>query len=121
MCIKVSNAIICGPGLHHKPKACSVCGELAEKLCDFPMRTDPEVTRRKRGTCDAAICDTHAHEVSPDRHVCPRHQAVWTGKPVPVLYKRPGMFGLMPAADEDNRTRLADRVDDLMSDLKVSQ
>jgi hypothetical protein len=24
-------------------------------------------------TCDAPLCDDHAHEVGKDRHYCPRH------------------------------------------------
>lgn len=26
-------------------------------------------------TCDAPLCPDHAHQVGPDRHLCPRHAA----------------------------------------------
>lgn len=73
MCLKMqlpdgSFAIICGPRL--KPKFCA-CGREAHLLCDW------KVKKKKSGTCDAPICDEHARNVGPDKHLCPKHQRAW--------------------------------------------
>lgn len=40
---------MCGAGV---PGPCSVCGLVADHLCDFPMG--------KGNTCDAMLCEVHA-------------------------------------------------------------
>lgn len=47
---------------------CSVkpCTNRADLLCDFP---------KPGGTCDRRICNEHAKEVGPDKHMCPEHAA----------------------------------------------
>jgi len=35
-------------------------------LCDWPV---------DGSTCDAPLCEEHAHQVGADRHYCPRHRA----------------------------------------------
>lgn len=41
------------------------CLAVSTHLCDWPMPDG--------GTCDAPLCPDHAHEVGPDRHLCPIH------------------------------------------------
>jgi hypothetical protein len=69
---------------HPAPKPCAAsieldgkrqrCCAMAGKLCDFAV---------EGGTCDAPLCDEHAHEVGPDRHYCPIHHGIWkrSGRP----------------------------------------
>ena len=42
------------------------CMAISGVLCDFELES---------GTCDAPLCEEHAHQVGPDRHLCPRHAA----------------------------------------------
>jgi hypothetical protein len=48
-----------------------LCGAMAPLLCDYPVG---------KRTCDAPLCESHATQVGPDRHYCPRHAA---GEPPP--------------------------------------
>lgn len=57
--------IACG---RTKIQACHVCGEIAGKLCDWKVNG---------GTCDVPMCDTHAHQVGPNKDLCFRHANVW--------------------------------------------
>ncbi|ABM34672.1 hypothetical protein QRO08_03605 [Paracidovorax citrulli] len=41
------------------------CMAPSEYLCDGPSTTDP------RSTCDAALCEAHAHRFDVNRHHCP--------------------------------------------------
>lgn len=41
------------------------CCAMSTKLCDWPLI--------EGGTCDAPLCDEHAHSVGPDRDYCPTH------------------------------------------------
>jgi hypothetical protein len=34
-------------------------------LCDGPNNANPS------GTCDAPLCDIHARQIGPNRHLCP--------------------------------------------------
>lgn len=43
------------------------CCAISTRLCDWPHEAG--------GTCDAPLCNLHATEVGPDRHLCPRHLA----------------------------------------------
>jgi hypothetical protein len=52
---------MCGKGL----VACRECGNLADYLCDMPIAPGK--------TCDAPLCDTCAHVVGEDKHLCPFH------------------------------------------------
>lgn len=58
-------AIICGT--RHKTRYCA-CGRECKFLCDWKVRA------RKSGTCDAPICEAHAKQVAPGKHLCPLHQ-----------------------------------------------
>lgn len=42
------------------------CMAMSAFLCDWPV---------DGGTCDAPLCEEHAHQVAADRHYCPRHRA----------------------------------------------
>lgn len=44
------------------------CMAISSVLCDFPLESG--------GTCDAPLCEEHAHQVGPDRHLCPIHRAL---------------------------------------------
>jgi hypothetical protein len=45
------------------------CDYAADALCDWPMG---------RGkTCDLALCEDHAHNIAPERDLCPIHFAMW--------------------------------------------
>lgn len=73
-CDLTNVGFICGEGI----EACGECGVAADYLCDFPMG---------RGkTCDAVLCDDHAHVIGDDRHLCPIHAAVFkaTGALTPL-------------------------------------
>lgn len=61
-------AIVCGAPAR-RPKACHECGADAQFLCDW------KVGRRMR--CDRPICAKDAHEVAPNKHLCPTHQAAY--------------------------------------------
>ncbi|MGH6879478.1 hypothetical protein [Hypericibacter sp.] len=61
-------------GEKNKPKPClapfelddkTACQRMSAFLCDWPVGNGK--------TCDEPICATHAFEVGPDRHYCPRH------------------------------------------------
>ena len=43
------------------------CMAIGSFLCDWPVDGG--------GTCDAPLCEEHAHQVAADRHYCPRHRA----------------------------------------------
>lgn len=57
--------ILCGKG---KIQACHVCQAIASKLCDWKIAG---------GTCDAPMCEEHAHEVGQNRDLCFRHMNAW--------------------------------------------
>lgn len=42
-----------------------VCMAISAFLCDGP---DPS---SRSGTCDRALCEAHAREIGPNRHLCP--------------------------------------------------
>lgn len=44
------------------------CMAMSTLLCDHPLETG--------GTCDAPLCEEHANEIGPDRHLCGLHFAV---------------------------------------------
>lgn len=52
-----------------KLKACSECGIIADNLCDFPIGNNK--------TCDALLCDMHAHPIAENKHLCPIHSAIF--------------------------------------------
>ena len=58
-------AIICGKLGPH----CIRCRRPGAFQCDYP------VGERGR-TCDAYLCAEHAHQIGPDRHLCPLHLTV---------------------------------------------
>lgn len=43
------------------------CADLSAYLCDWPTGSGR--------TCDAALCEAHAWEISTNRHLCPVHHA----------------------------------------------
>lgn len=63
--------VLCSRGRRSRT-ACRFCGVPgAQLLCDAPV-----VRRGAARTCDAPMCARCAHELGPDRHVCPRHVVV---------------------------------------------
>lgn len=42
-----------------------LCMAISQYLCDAPVAGGK--------TCDAAVCDEHAQQIGPDRHLCPQH------------------------------------------------
>lgn len=66
---------ICGDlGAH-----CHRCAGVGELLCDFPVGDGK--------TCDAAMCEQHAHEIGPELHYCQAHYQMW------VEYRDSGALG----------------------------
>lgn len=64
-------AIIC-TGSRTKIRTCH-CGELATALCDWKMPGG--------GTCDAPLCEAHAHQPAEGKDLCPRHAKAWAQHP----------------------------------------
>lgn len=58
-------AVICGG--RRRRRYCA-CGHQAPFLCDW------KVKEKRSGTCDLPICEKHALQVAPDKHLCPQHQ-----------------------------------------------
>lgn len=52
-------------GNRKAPKACCKCGWFAGLLCDWKMPNGRD--------CDRPMCEAHAFEVGPDKHLCPPH------------------------------------------------
>jgi hypothetical protein len=48
---------------------CRECAHESEFLCDYPVGDGK--------TCDAPLCDVHAHEVGLETHYCTAHHAEW--------------------------------------------
>lgn len=42
------------------------CGWMSGYLCDWPVNEAGD-------TCDAPLCEAHAHVIGEDRHCCPAH------------------------------------------------
>lgn len=63
------------------PKPCRVCGGYSEYLCDGHLGGGH--------TCDAPLCEVHAHQVGRDRHLCPeclqRHRAETPQRDLPLF------------------------------------
>ncbi len=51
------------------PHCAAGCGASTDFLCDYPVGEGK--------TCDAPLCDSHAHEVAPNVHYCPGHFTEW--------------------------------------------
>jgi hypothetical protein len=47
------------------PRACSVCGWIAERECDWKVAAER--------TCDRALCSYCTFEPSPEKDLCPEH------------------------------------------------
>jgi len=62
------HAIICGT--RQRVKYCA-CGRVAPLLCDW------KVKEKRSATCDQPICEKHAMQVGPDKHLCPQHQKAY--------------------------------------------
>lgn len=61
-------AFLCGDlGPHCTNERCEDVGGF---LCDYPVGRDK--------TCDLALCESHAYEISPDLHYCHAHMAMWS-------------------------------------------
>lgn len=70
---------------HKQPKPCVAkieidgrachCMAIGRFQCDAPMEDEAH-------TCDAPLCDEHAAEVGPDRHLCPTHRAEFQSREV---------------------------------------
>lgn len=79
----------CGEGI----EPCNECCRCADYLCDFPIGDGK--------TCDHALCDTHAHPIADNRHLCSIHLAIFrsTGALVPIRIDR---ISLSEEQDENN-------------------
>lgn len=77
-CAVIGDMFFCGDGV----KPCGECTTIADCLCDWPMGAGK--------TCDALLCDRHAHPIGDDRHLCPIHAAVFqaTGAMTPIRVDR---------------------------------
>lgn len=47
------------------PKPCCKCGWISGLLCDWKMPDGRD--------CDRPMCEAHAFEAGPDKHLCPPH------------------------------------------------
>jgi hypothetical protein len=65
--------IVCGH--FHETPVCEVCGETGALLCDWILAKGTPYSPGR--TCDRRICDKHAQQVGPDKHLCPEHQAAY--------------------------------------------
>lgn len=67
--VKARNAggkfTICGVLGSH----CHRCSGVGDFLCDYPVGEGK--------TCDAPMCDSHAHEIGPELHYCQTHYRMW--------------------------------------------
>lgn len=65
-CYRIGNAIVCTRARLHK---CAACDQVAQYQCDWKLGAGK--------TCDRHLCDRHALEVAPDKHLCPEHQRAY--------------------------------------------
>jgi hypothetical protein len=49
----------------------TVCLAPGEFLCDGPPPPERARDIHGTGTCDRSLCAAHAHQVGPNRHLCP--------------------------------------------------
>lgn len=62
--------IVCSRSKRREP--CRWCSRPYTKLCDFKLRGS------KIGqTCDAPMCNEHAHHIGHDLDLCPPHIELW--------------------------------------------
>ena len=69
-----SLTFVCGPGIN-KDTLCSVCGDFATALCDYPIAPNQ--------TCDAPLCDRHRIKQGcewQDIDFCPTHVLIAEGQ-----------------------------------------
>lgn len=71
--------IACGRSRIH---ACIECQAPAGKLCDWKLGSGK--------TCDAPLCDTHAHDMGRNKDLCHRHMTRWLRHPA----NRQGLLAL---------------------------
>jgi hypothetical protein len=71
--IKVGDtvAIVCTRG--RRPPKCRWCDKPSTKLCDFPLNIG-QLQLIAPKTCDAPMCDEHAHAVGVNLDHCPLHK-----------------------------------------------
>lgn len=67
-------AIVCSRG-PRRSNRCK-CGRDGAFLCDWKITKADQTT-----TCDRPLCETCAHEVAPEKHLCPTHVRVWAKHP----------------------------------------
>lgn len=54
------------PAPCHAPRERGViCAWVSSFLCDWKLETGQ--------TCDMPLCETHAFNIAPDKHLCPQH------------------------------------------------
>ena len=66
-------AFVCGARPSGRTLLCRRCQRPAPFLCDWRI----EILGQHAGSCSAAICQDHALEVGPDKHLCPEHQVAY--------------------------------------------
>lgn len=54
------------PPCHAERERGTICAWMAPYLCDWKIAG-------KHVTCDRPICEHHAFEIAPDKHLCPEH------------------------------------------------
>lgn len=69
-CKGVMGEILFIHGTFYDDEVCPICGQLADYLCDAPMKDENGKTKR----CDLPICIDHATIIGEDLHVCPAHK-----------------------------------------------
>jgi len=73
---------VCGK---HDIKPCKRCGFLADYLCDWPV---------DGGTCDAALCRSHAANIGEQYDLCPIHAKIYRRQSVGEI-REPGNLKLV--------------------------
>lgn len=47
----------------------TICQQISLYACDWKLGAG--------GACDNPLCDDHANQVAPDKHLCPDHQVAY--------------------------------------------
>ena len=66
------------------------CCDISAFLCDWPVA--------EGCTCDAPLCNAHAHQVGKNKHYCPRHLQEAQQPGANMGTHQPSLFGLSEVA-----------------------
>lgn len=69
-----------GKGNRTAPPACrerrpdgTACGWMTACQCDWKLSDVVYSETKAPATCDRHLCEAHAFEIGPDKHLCPEH------------------------------------------------